>query len=49
MNEITSVAKSTDTNSLIVNKIPIYQATGGTLGRTKSKSAGLPQSLKMEP
>lgn len=42
MNEIASAAKSTNTNSLMVNKNPIYQATGGTLGVTKLKSAGFP-------
>ena len=46
INEITTVAKSTNTNSLIVNKIPIYQATGGTLGLTKLKSAGFPQEVE---
>jgi hypothetical protein len=46
MNEITSAAKSTNTNSLIVNKNPIYQATGGTLGVTKLKSAGFPQEVE---
>ena len=46
MNEITTVAKSTNTNSLTVNKIPIYQATGGTLGLTKLKSAGFPQEVE---
>jgi hypothetical protein len=43
--EITA-AKSTNTNSLIVNQNPIYQATGGTLGVTKLKSAGFPQEVE---
>lgn len=46
MNEIASAAKSTNTNSLMVNKNPIYQATGGTLGVTKLKSAGFPQEVE---
>jgi hypothetical protein len=32
---------------VIVNKNPIYQATGWTLGTTKLKSAGFPQQVEV--
>jgi hypothetical protein len=43
----TSVTNQVGKNGLIVNKDPIYQASGWSLGLTKLKSAGFPQEVEL--
>ena len=43
----TSVDNLVGKNGLLVNKNPIYQATGWSLGLTKLKSAGFPQAVEL--
>jgi hypothetical protein len=43
----TSVTNQIGKNGLIVNKDPIYQASGWSLGLTKLKSAGFPQEVEL--
>jgi hypothetical protein len=43
----TGVTNQVGKNGLIVNKNPIYQASGWSLGLTKLKSAGFPQEVEL--
>lgn len=43
----TSVDNLVGKNGLLVNKNPIYQASGWSLGLTKLKSAGFPQAVEL--